>query len=100
MLREPRASRHTARVGIPTREAKASIIDDLLWSRPARCAGLKDHAANPRNQEAINQIGTLHEARFVTALHPEPSRDGGQQMRPSAPTQLSQSTSTVVVPLS
>ena len=26
---------------------------------------LKVHAANPRTQEAINQIGTLHEARFV-----------------------------------
>jgi len=34
---------------------------------------LKDHAANPRTQEAINQIGTLHEARFVML-------DGGKRL--------------------
>jgi len=34
---------------------------------------LKAHAANPRTQEAINQIGTLHEARFVML-------DGGKRL--------------------
>lgn len=43
---------------------------------------LKAHAANPRTQEAINQIGTLHEARFVmldggTRLMFASSFDGG-----------------------
>jgi hypothetical protein len=34
---------------------------------------LKAHAANPRTQEAINEIGTLHEARFVLL-------DGGKRL--------------------
>ena len=34
---------------------------------------LKAHAANPRTQEAINEIGTLHEARFVML-------DGGKRL--------------------
>jgi hypothetical protein len=34
---------------------------------------LKDHAANPRTQDAINEIGTLHEARFVML-------DGGKRL--------------------
>lgn len=34
---------------------------------------LKAHMANPRTQEAINQIGTLHEARFVLL-------DGGKRL--------------------
>jgi len=34
---------------------------------------LKEHMANPRTQEAIAQIGTLHEARFVLL-------DGGKRL--------------------
>jgi hypothetical protein len=34
---------------------------------------LKAHMANPRTQEAINEIGTLHEARFVLL-------DGGKRL--------------------
>jgi hypothetical protein len=34
---------------------------------------LKDHQADPGTQEAINQIGTLHEARFVLL-------DGGKRL--------------------
>ena len=34
---------------------------------------LKEHTANPRTQEAINEIGTLHEARFVLL-------DGGKRL--------------------
>ena len=34
---------------------------------------LKEHMANPRTQEAITEIGTLHEARFVLL-------DGGERL--------------------
>lgn len=34
---------------------------------------LKEHMANPRTQEAVEQIGTLHEARFVLM-------DGGKRL--------------------
>ena len=34
---------------------------------------LKEHMANPRTQQAVNQIGTLHEARFVLL-------DGGKRL--------------------
>jgi hypothetical protein len=34
---------------------------------------LKEHMANPRTQEAVHEIGTLHEARFVLL-------DGGERL--------------------
>jgi hypothetical protein len=49
------------------------IGDVILGHEEALRQTLKDHAANPRTQQAVNEIGTLHEARFVML-------DGGKRL--------------------
>ncbi len=50
------------------------VIGDVIpGHEPALRQVLKEHMANPRTQEAVAQIGTLHEARFVLL-------DGGKRL--------------------
>jgi hypothetical protein len=50
------------------------VIGDVIPGHEAALRQvLKEHMANPRTQEAVAQIGTLHEARFVLL-------DGGKRL--------------------
>ena len=50
------------------------VIGDVIPGHEDALRGvLKRHAANPRTADAINEIGTLHEARFVML-------DGGKRL--------------------